>query len=40
VDPRKAYLRLWDKINGKGAAEANPYVIALTLTVEQKNIDG
>jgi hypothetical protein len=38
-DPRMAYRALWDAINGKGAADANPWVVAVTFTVERRNID-
>lgn len=38
-DPRVAFAALWDKINGPGAWDANPTVIALSFTVERKNID-
>jgi len=34
-----AYHRLWNSINGAGAWEANPWVVAVTFTVEQRNID-
>ena len=37
--PRAWYRKLWDKINGKGAWDANPEVVALTFTVHQRNID-
>ena len=33
------YMRLWDWINGEGAAEANPWVAAYTFTVNHGNID-
>lgn len=38
-DPRMAYRALWDAINGSGAADANPWVVAVTFTVERRNID-
>ncbi len=38
-DPRMAYRALWDAINGKGAADANPWIVALTFAVERRNID-
>lgn len=37
--PRDAYANLWNSINGPGAWEANPWVCALTFTVEKRNID-
>lgn len=33
------YRALWDSINGAGAWEENPWVVAVTFTVEQRNID-
>lgn len=30
---------LWDEIHGEGSWDANPWVVALTFTVEQGNID-
>lgn len=38
-DPRLAYRDLWDSINGVGAWESNPWVVAVSFTVEQRNID-
>lgn len=38
-DPVEAYAALWNSINGAGAWEANPWVAAVTFTVEQRNID-
>lgn len=38
-DPVKSYRSLWDSINGAGAWEANPWVVAVTFTVEKRNID-
>lgn len=35
---REMYAALWDVINGAGSWGANPWVVALTFTVEQKNI--
>lgn len=34
-----AYQSLWDSINGAGAWEANPWVVAVSFQVEQRNID-
>ena len=34
-----AYRRLWDVLHGSDAWSANPWVVALTFTVEQRNID-
>ncbi|THV13756.1 hypothetical protein [Rhizobium rhizophilum] len=33
------YAWLWETINGPGAWDANPWVVAYTFTVERKNID-
>lgn len=38
-DPRESYRQLWNKINGHGAWEENPWVAAYTFTVERRNID-
>lgn len=38
--PVTAYAWLWDSINGEGAWQANPWVVAYTFTVERRNIDG
>lgn len=37
--PRDAYHDLWNSMNGAGAWERNPWVVALTFDVEQRNID-
>lgn len=37
--PISAYAALWDHINGAGAWEANPWVVAYTFTVHHGNID-
>lgn len=39
ADPRISYMQLWDSINGRGAWDANPWVIAYTFTVARGNID-
>ncbi len=39
VDPRVAYARLWQSINGPGSWDVNPWVWALTFRVHQQNID-
>jgi hypothetical protein len=33
------YAELWDQINGDGAWDANPWVVALTFAVHRGNID-
>ena len=38
-NPVTAYANLWDYINGAGAWAANPWIVALTFTVERRNID-
>lgn len=38
-DPRESYRQLWNKINGFGAWEANPWVVVYRYTVERRNID-
>lgn len=35
----EAYAQLWDEINGLGAWATNPWVVAVTFTVEKRNID-
>lgn len=39
LDPRESYRSLWNKINGFGAWDANPWVAAYTFTVIKQNID-
>lgn len=36
---RLEFANLWSRIHGDGAWEANPEVVALTFTAEQRNID-
>jgi len=38
-DPRVVYGWLWDQINGDGSWASNPWIVALTFTVERRNID-
>ncbi|MBU8540237.1 hypothetical protein [Falsiroseomonas tokyonensis] len=41
-DPRRwvlAFAALWDRLHGAGAWDANPWVVALTFTVERRNVD-
>jgi hypothetical protein len=39
-DPHRLNFRLtWDSLHGAGAWEANPEVVALSFTVERRNID-
>lgn len=37
-DPRESYRTLWDSINGPGAWEANPWVVAVSFDVIKENI--
>lgn len=39
MDHRLAFEAIWRTINGAGAWESNPWVVALTFTVERRNID-
>jgi hypothetical protein len=37
--PQRKYAELWNSINGPGAWEANPWVVAISFTVGRHNID-
>ncbi|MCE7797886.1 hypothetical protein LWE61_15150 [Sphingobium sufflavum] len=37
--PQRRYAELWDSINGPGAWDANPWVVAVTFEVRKGNID-
>ena len=39
LHPRASFSSLWNSINGPDAWEANPWVAAITFTVQQGNID-
>ena len=39
ADPRAAYATLWGKIHGPESWAANPWVSALTFSVDKRNID-
>ncbi|MBY5682690.1 hypothetical protein HFO32_11035 [Rhizobium leguminosarum] len=39
LSPVAWYHRLWDEINGAGAWEKDPWVVAYTFTVQRGNID-
>lgn len=39
IDPVKSYSSLWDSINGAGAWEANPWVVAYSFSVSHRNVD-
>jgi len=36
---KKRYSHLWDHINGDGAWESNPFVVAVSFTVHKCNVD-
>lgn len=38
-EPVEAFCALWRSLHGPDAWDANPWVVALTFTVEQRNID-
>ncbi|MFC3693394.1 hypothetical protein [Chenggangzhangella methanolivorans] len=38
-DARSAYAMLWDRINGAGAWDANPWVAVYGFTVQRRNVD-
>lgn len=35
----QSYAALWDQINGPGAWAKNPWIVAISFTVHQRNID-
>lgn len=37
--PREAFAALWQELHGSGAWDANPWVVAITFSVEKRNID-
>ena len=39
-DPVRCYRNLWESINGAGAWDANPWVVAVSFDVRKGNIDG
>jgi hypothetical protein len=39
LSPIAAYQSLWSSLHGPAAWDANPWVVALTFTVERRNID-
>lgn len=39
LDPREAYGALWAKINGQATWYANPWVVAVSFTVEERNFE-
>lgn len=36
---RQVYANLWNHINGAGSWDANPWIVAVSFTVEKRNID-
>ena len=38
-NPRECYCDLWNSLHGHGAWDANPWVVAVTFTVQRGNID-
>ncbi|MDX0318732.1 hypothetical protein GOC38_13865 [Sinorhizobium meliloti] len=39
LDPRESYRSLWNKINGFGAWEANPWIACYSFRIIKQNID-
>jgi len=39
LDPRESFRSLWNSINGTGAWDTDPWVVALSFTVHKGNID-
>lgn len=39
ADPRRSFASLWNSLHGPAAWDANPWVAAITFTVEKRNID-
>ena len=39
TEPRESFRTLWNSLHGPDAWGANPWVVALTFTVEHRNID-
>lgn len=39
MTPRAWYHQIWDTINGAGSWDANPWVVAVSFSVERRNID-
>jgi len=39
ISPRGWYHRLWDSLHGPDAWDANPWVVAVSFTVDRRNID-
>jgi hypothetical protein len=37
--PRTWFRELWERLHGVGAWDANPEVVALTFTVQERNVD-
>ena len=38
-NPRECYCDLWNSLHGPGAWDANPWVVAITFSVQRGNID-
>lgn len=38
-DARRSYSSLWERLHGPGAWDANPWVVAISFTVQRGNID-
>jgi hypothetical protein len=39
ADPRESFRTLWESINGLGAWDANPWVVAVSFRTVRENID-